>query len=73
MPLMTSQCPTFLLPAVLFCALAAQGNPARAWEDMVCDTDEIEVSTEPSSDEMPDSDDELHTSSLSFGSAPRLW
>ena len=56
---MTSQRPTFLLPAVLLCALAAQGNPARAWEDMVCDTDEIEVSTEPSSDEMPDSDDEL--------------
>jgi len=26
---------------------------------MISDTDEIEVSTEPSSDEMPDSDDEL--------------
>ena len=56
---MTSQRPTFLLSAVLLCLLAAQGNPARAQEDTVSDTDEIEVSTERSSDEMPDSDDEL--------------
>ena len=56
---MTSQRPTFLLSAVLLCLLAAQGNPTRAQEDMVSDTDEIEVSTERSSDEMPDSDDEL--------------
>ena len=56
---MTSQSPAFLLSTVLLCVLAAQGNPVRAQEDMVSDTDEIEVSTEPSSDEMPDSDDEL--------------
>ena len=56
---MTSQRLTFFLSAVLLCLLAAQGNPARAQEDMVTDTDEIEVSTERSSDEMPDSDDEL--------------
>ena len=56
---MTSQRLTFLLSAVLLCLLAAQGNPARAQEDTVSDTDEIEVSTERSSDEMPDSDDEL--------------
>ena len=59
MPLMTSQRPTFLLPAVLLCVLAAQRSPARAQEDMVYDTDEIEVSIERSSDEMPDPDDEL--------------
>ena len=56
---MTSQSPAFLLSTVLLCVLAAQGNPVRAQEDMVSDTDEIEVSTEPSSDEMPDTDDEL--------------
>ena len=56
---MTSQRPTFLLPAVLLCVLAAQGNPARTQEDMVSNTNEIEVSTEPSSNEMPDSNDEL--------------
>jgi hypothetical protein len=56
---MTSQRPTFLLSAVLLCLLAAQGNPARAQEDTVSDNDEIEVSTERSGDEMPDSDDEL--------------
>ena len=56
---MTSQRLTFLLSAVLLCLLAVQGNPARAQEDMVTDTDEIEVITERSSDEMPDSDDEL--------------
>ena len=59
MPLMTSQRPTFLLPAVLLCVLAAQRNPPREQEDIISDTDEIEVNTEPSSDEMPDSDDEL--------------
>jgi hypothetical protein len=48
-----------LLSAVLLCLLAVQGNPARAQEDMVTDTDEIEVITERSSYEMPDSDDEL--------------
>jgi hypothetical protein len=56
---MTSQRLTFLLSAVLLCLLAVQGNPARAQEDMVTDTDEIEVITERSSYEMPDSDDEL--------------
>ena len=56
---MTSQRPTFLLPAVLLCVLSAQGSPARAQEDMVYDTDEMEVSIERSSDEMPDPDDEL--------------
>ena len=56
---MTSQRPTFLLPAVLLCVLAAQGNPARAQEDIIFDTDEIEVRTEPSSDGMPDFYDEL--------------
>ena len=59
MPLKTSQRPSVLLSAVLLCVLASQGNPACAQEDMISDTDEIEVSTEPSSDEMPDSDDEL--------------
>ena len=59
MPLMTSQRLTFFLSAVLLCLLVAQRNPARAQEDMVSDPDEIEVSTERSSDEMPDSDDEL--------------
>ena len=59
MPLMTSQRRTFLLPAVLLCVLAAQGNPARAQEDIIFDTDGIEVRTEPSSDGMPDFDDEL--------------
>lgn len=59
MPLTTSQRPTFLLPAVLLCLLAAEGNLARAQEGMVSDTDEIKVRTEPSSDEMPDSDNEL--------------
>jgi hypothetical protein len=56
---MTSQRLTLLLSPILLCVLVAQGNPARAQEDMVSDTDEIEVSTERSSDEMPDSDDEL--------------
>ena len=56
---MTSQRLTFLLSAVLLCLLAVQGNPARAQEDMVTDTDEIEVITERSSDEMSCPDDEL--------------
>ena len=59
MPLMTSQRPTFLLPAVLLCVLAAQGNPELTQGDMVSDTDEIEVSTELGSGEIPDFDDEL--------------
>ena len=59
MPLMMFQHLTFLLSAVLVCALSLHGNPARAQEDMVSDTDEIEVSTERASDEMPGSDDEL--------------
>ena len=50
---------TFLLSAILVCALSMQGNSARAQEDMVSDTDEIEVSTERAGDEMSDSDDEL--------------
>jgi len=50
---------TFLLSAVLVCALSLHGNPARAQEDMVSDTDEIEVSTAHGSDEMSDADDEL--------------
>ena len=59
MPLMMSQRPPFLLSAILLCVLSMQGNPARAQEDIVANTDEIEVGTEPGSDEMADSDDEL--------------
>mgnify|MGYP001474445598 FL=1 len=50
---------TLLLSAILMCVLSLQGNPARAQEDMVSDTDEIEVSTERGGDEMLDSDDVL--------------
>ena len=56
---MMSQHPTFLLSAILVCLLSLQGNPARAQEDMVSDTDEIEVSTERGGDETLDSDDVL--------------
>ena len=56
---MTSQRHTFLLSAILLCVLAGQGNPARAREDMASGTDEIEVGTERSSDEISDSNDEL--------------
>ena len=59
MPLMMSQHPTLLLSAILVSMLSLQGNPARAQEDMVSDTDEIEVSTERSGHEMLDSDDGL--------------
>ena len=59
MPLMMSQRPPFLLSAILLCVLSMQGNPARAQEDIIANTDEIEVGTQPGSDEMADSDDEL--------------
>ena len=59
MPLMMFQHPPLLLSAILVCVLSLQGNPARAQEDMVSDTDEIEVSTERGGDEMLDSDDVL--------------
>ena len=54
-----SQHLTFLLSAVLVSVLSLEGNPARAQEDMVADTDEIGVSAEQSSEEMPGSDGEL--------------
>ena len=56
---MMFQHPTLLLSAILLCVLSVQGNPARAQEDMVSDTDEIEVSAERGGDEMLDSDDVL--------------
>ena len=56
---MMFQHPTLLLSAILVSMLSLQGNPARAQEDMVSDTDEIEVSTERGGDEMLDSDDGL--------------
>jgi len=56
---MMFQHPTLLLSAILVCVLSLQGNPAHAQEDMVSDTDEIEVSTERGGDEMLDSDDML--------------
>ena len=59
MQLAMSQHLTFLLSAVLVSVLSLEGNPARAQEDMVADTDEIGVSAEQSSEEMPGSDGEL--------------
>ena len=56
---MTSQHPTFLLSAIMVCALSLQGNPARTQEDMVSDTDELEISTEHGGDEVLDSHDLL--------------
>ena len=53
---MLSQHLIFLLLAILACVLSLQVNSARALEDMVSGTDEIEVITERSSDEMLDSD-----------------
>ena len=50
---------TFLLSAIMVCVLYLYGNPARALEDMVADTDEIEVSTDRGGDEMIDSHDVL--------------
>ncbi len=50
---------SFLLSAVLLCALSLHGNLARAQEDMISDTDEIEVSAEGGSDEISNADDEL--------------
>jgi len=47
------------LSAMLLCVLSMQGNPARAQENIVANNDDIEVGTEPGSDEMADSDDEL--------------
>ena len=43
----------------MVCVLSLQGNPARAQEDMVSDTDEIEVNIERDGDEILDSDDVL--------------
>ena len=56
---MMFQHPTFLLSAIMVCELSLQGNPARAQEDMVSDTDELEISTERGGDEILDSDDLL--------------
>ena len=56
---MMNQHPTLLLSAILVCVLSLQGNPARAQEDMISDTDEIEVSTERGGDETLDSGDVL--------------
>ena len=50
MPLTMFQHPTLLLSAILVCVLSVQGNPTRAQEDMVSDTDEIEVSAERGGD-----------------------
>ena len=59
MPLMMSQHLTFLLSAIMVCVFYLHGNPARAQEDMVSDSDKIEVSTDCGGDEMVDSDDAL--------------
>jgi hypothetical protein len=59
MPLLMSQHLSFLLSTIMVCVLSLQGNPARAQEGMVSDTDEIEVSTERDGDEILDSDDVL--------------
>ena len=56
---MMFQHPTFLLSAIMVCELSLQGNPARAQEDMVSDTDELEIRTERGGDEILDSDDLL--------------
>ena len=56
---MMFQHPTLLLSAILVCVLSLQGNPVRAQEDMVSDTDEIEVGTERGGDETLDSGDVL--------------
>ena len=56
---MKSQHLTLLLSAIMMCGLSLQGNPARAQEDMISDSDELEISAERGGDEMPDSDDEL--------------
>ena len=45
MPLLMSQHLSFLLSTIMVCVLSLQGNPARAQEGMVSDTDEIEVTT----------------------------
>ena len=59
MPLMMSQNLLFLFSAILMGALSFHGTSARAQEDTVPDTDEVEVSTERGSDEMSCFDDEL--------------
>ena len=53
---MLSQHLIFLLSAILACVLSLQVNSARARDDMVSDTNEIEVITKRVSDEMLDSD-----------------
>ena len=76
MPLMMSQHLTFLLSAIMVCVFYLHGNPARAQEDMVSDTDELEISTEHGGDEVLHSHDLLADKAqdpgLQIGTAPVL-
>ena len=50
---------TFLLFTIFVCLFPFQGNAVHAQEDMVSDTDAIEISTDSGDEEMLDSDDVL--------------